>query len=460
MRRAEGRFRKKATFDRDWTKGSIFRNLWDLSWPIMITQTFTTMGPTIDMIWVGKLGAAAIAGVGISGMVVQLMSVTRMGLQTGERALIARFVGAGDEQGASHVAQQSLVTTVGFAIVMAVIGIFLSKQILNLFGLEADVVAAGEAYMRIQLVGMVSMSFQMMTQSIMQASGDTVTPMKISIGARLFHIALSPFFIFGWWHFPRLGVSGAALTTVLAQGIAGVLGMWMLYSGRSRLRLPMRHFRFDWQIIWRIVKIGIPASLNGTERNMGNLIVTWFIVPFGTLAVAAHALIERLDRFMHMPAQGLGQGAGVLAGQNLGAGQPERAERSGWLATSLLTGIMVIVSIAIWFWAEPVVRLFNSEPGLVKIASAFLRIEIVSYLVFGYAQVLQQCLNGVGDTLIPLLITLTTMWLVQVPLAYFLPRVTGLGVYGVRWGIVAGIVVRAALYATYFKTGRWQRKRV
>ena len=119
MRRAGSHLRRRATFDRDWTKGSIFRNLWDLSWPIMITQTLTTMGPTIDMMWVGKLGAAAIAGVGISGMVVQLMSVTRMGLQTGERALIARFVGTGDEQGANNVAQQALVTTVGFAIVMA-----------------------------------------------------------------------------------------------------------------------------------------------------------------------------------------------------------------------------------------------------------------------------------------------------------------------------------------------------
>ena len=314
--------------------------------------------------------------------------------------------------------------------------------------------------MRIQLVGMVTLSFQMMTQSIMQASGDSVTPMKISIGSRLFHIALSPFLIFGWWLFPRMGVSGAALTSIFSQGIAGGLGMWMLYNGRSRLRLSMRHFRFDWHIIWRIVKVGIPAALNGTERNMGNLIVTWFVVPFGTSAVAAHALIERLDRFIHMPAQGLGQGAGVLAGQNLGAGQPERAARTGWLSAGLFTGLMVIASVAIWFWAEPLIRLFNTEPGLVEVASTFLRIQIVSYLVFGYAQVLQQCLNGVGDTLIPLLITLTTMWLVQMPLAYFLPRLTGLGVYGVRWGITLSLVVRAALYATYFKLGRWKRKKI
>ncbi|MBI4283751.1 MAG: MATE family efflux transporter [Chloroflexi bacterium] len=460
MRMARGHAGRGARFDRDWTKGSIIGNLWDLAWPIMVTQTLTTLGPTMDMIWVGKLGAAAIAGVGISGMVVQLMSAARMGLQTGERALIARFVGAGDEQGAAHVAQQALVTTVAFAMIVAVIGIFLSRQILMLLGLEADVVTEGAAYMRIQLAGMVTMSFQMMTQSIMQASGDTKTPMWISIGARLFHIALSPFLIFGWWFFPRLGVSGAALTNVISQGTAGGLGIWMLCSGRSRLWLTMRHFRFDWNVIWRIVRISIPATLNGTERNVGNLLVTWFVVPFGTLAVAAHSLLDRLDRFIHMPAQGLGQGAGVLAGQNLGAGQPQRADRTAWLSVNLFTGMMVIVSIALWFWAEPLIRLFNTEPGLVEIASTFLRIQIISYLVFGYAQVLQQCLNGVGDTLMPLLITLVTMWLVQMPLAYFLPRVAGLGVLGVRWGMVVAIVVRAALYAAYFKTGRWQRKRI
>ncbi|MFC2021532.1 MATE family efflux transporter [Chloroflexota bacterium] len=427
---------------------------------MMIGQAVMIMGPTIDLIWVGKLGAAALAGVGISAMIVQLMNVSRMGLQMGTRAMVARFVGAGDEQGANHVAQQAFVITIGFAIIMAAIGIFLADKILLLLGVEADVVTEGGAYLRIQLVGMVAMSFQMMSQGIMQASGDAMTPMKIGVGSRLFHIALAPFLIFGWWLFPRLGVSGAALTGVISHGIAGGLGLWMLYSGRTRLRLTMRNFRFDGNMIWRIVKIGIPAMINGTERTTANLLVMWFVVPFGTLAVAAHALLERLDRFLHMPAMGMGQAAGVLAGQNLGAGKPERAEKTGWLAAGLFTGVMLIVSVCIWFWAEYIIRLFNSQPGLVEIGATFLRIEIVAFMVFGFIQVLMQCLNGVGDTMIPMLTTLTSMWGVQMPLAYLLPRVTGLGVYGVRWGIVVGNVVRAVIYSTYFKAGRWKRKRV
>jgi putative MATE family efflux protein len=412
------------------------------------------------MIWVGKLGAAAIAGVGISGMVVQLMNTARMGLQTGTRAIIARFVGAGDEQGANHMGQQAFAVSIIFSIVMAAIGLFLAKQILLLFGLQPDVVNEGTAYLRIQLVGMVTMSFQMMTQSIMQASGDAITPMKIAIGTRLFQIIICPLLVFGWWIFPRMEVSGAALSNVFSQGIAGGLGLWILYSGRSRLHLNMRNFRFDLNSIWRIIKIGIPAMINGTERTLGTLLVMWFVTPFGTLAVAAHSLLERLDRFIHMPAQGLGLGAGVLAGQNLGAGQPERAEKTGWLATALFTASMSFISLAIWFWAENIVSIFSTQPELVELAGAFLRIQIAAFMVFGFVQVLMQCVNGVGDTLVTMFVTLLTMWVIQLPLAYFLPKVNNLGVYGVRWAMVIAVVVRAAIFAMYFKIGWWKRKEI
>jgi Na+-driven multidrug efflux pump len=209
-----------------------------------------------------------------------------------------------------------------------------------------------------------------------------------------------------------------------------------------------------------MVKVGIPASITGMESSLANFVLMWLIVPFGTFAVAAHSLAQRIDMFIQMPAMGVGQAAGVLAGQNLGAGQPERAEKTGWLAAGLFTGVMVIASLAIWFWAENVVRIFNAEPGLVEIASTFLRIQIVSYMVFGVVMVLVNCLNGVGDTMIPMLAILLTMWGVQVPLAYYLSRVTDLGVYGVRWGIVVAIVMRAVIYSTYFKLGRWKRKKI
>jgi len=449
-----------ATFERDWTKGSIVRNLLSLWWPMAISGLLMSLGPTIDMIWVGRLGTHSIAAVGVAGMAVMVINSLRIGLYQGLRAIVARFVGAGDKRGANLVTQQAFVIAVAFSIFTAIIGQFFSEPILMLLGLEADVVASGAAYMRIQFVGGVTMSLWGVAEAGMQASGDAVTPMKISVGARLLHVALCPFLIFGWWLFPRLGVNGAALTGVFSQGIAGGIGLWFLVSERTRLRLTFRNFRFDGNIIWRMLKIGIPAGINNMERSFADLVLMWFIVPFGTIAVAAHSLAGRMDGFIHMPSSGLGQSAGVLAGQNLGAGKPERAERTGWLAAGLFTGVMVIASLVIWFWVEPLVRIFNATPALVEIASTFLRIQIVSYMLFGIVMVLMNCLNGVGDTMITMLTTLITMWLVVVPLAYFLPRVTDLGVYGVRWGIVSGTIIRGVIFAIYFKLGRWKRKKV
>jgi putative MATE family efflux protein len=446
--------------ERDWTKGSLISSLWGLSWPIIISSLLLHIGPVIDMVWVGKLGAASVAGVGVAGIAVQVASSARVGLQTGTRAMVARFVGGNDRNAANVVAQQTFILSLIFAVVIAIIGIFLSEPILRLLGVSSEVVKEGAAYMRVQFIGMVAMSFTMMNQSIMQASGDSLTPMKIDLGYRLLHIALCPFLVFGWWIFPRFGVAGAALSGAITQGLGGIIGLWILYTGRTRIKLTFKDFRIDWDIMWRTVKIGVPALLTQIQRNMGQLVMVWFVAPFGTFAVAAHSLTSRIDGFLHMPGSGLGQGAGILAGQNLGAGQPKRAEQTGWLAAALFTGAMTISSIVVWFWAPNVVRLFNNETGMVDITSAFLKINIITYMSFGMEMVLMNCLNNVGDTAVPLFTELLTMWALAVPLAIFLPTATGLGVYGVRWAIVSSDASRAIIYSIYFKLGRWKRKKV
>jgi putative MATE family efflux protein len=445
---------------RDWTKGSIIGNLLSLAWPMMTGGSLDMLGPTIDMIWVGKLGAASIAGVGVSGMVTMLVQSMMMGLYQGLRAMVARFVGAGDVKGANHVAQQSLFINVIYSITMAIIGIFFAEHILILMGVEPDVVEQGAPYLRIQFVGMVTMSFRRMSESTMQASGDSMKPMLIAIFYRIFHIVICPFLVFGWWIFPRLGVSGAALTNIFSQGLGAALGMWFLFGGHTRLRLTLRNFRFDPTMIWRLVKLALPASVTAMERTLGNLVLIWFITPFGTLALAAHTINQRVEMFIHTPAMGLGQAAGVLAGQNLGARQPVRAEKTGWLGASFLAGVMLVVSLVVLLWAENIVSIFTADAQLVEITSTFLRIASAGYLVMGITAALQQCVNGAGDTLIPMVIMLLNMWAVQVPLAYFLPKVTGLGVFGVRWAIVAGAATSAIIYTIYFRLGRWKNKRV
>jgi putative MATE family efflux protein len=462
---------------KDWTQGSIVGNLLKLSWPMVISNTLMMLGPTIDMIWVGRLGSASIAGVGVAGIAVQLVMTAMMGLIMGMRAMVARFIGAGDIHSSNHVAQQAFVISASFAILAAIIGMFLTEEILAIFGLEADVVEAGSDYLRIMFIGAAAMSFRIMAEGTMQASGDTVTPMSISVIYRLFHIALCPFLIFGWWIFPQMGVQGAAVTNVISQTIGVALGMWYLFTGRSvhfektrllpvprlgpsRMQLTLRDFHLDFNIIGRIVRIGLPAMVSGMQRTLSAFFLMYFMAPFGTTAVAAHTIIQRVEMVLFMPGMAFGSAAGVLVGQNLGAGQPQRAERSAWMAGALVGGIILVCAVVLLLFAENVASIFNQEASLVEQAGIFMRIAVVGYIALPLTAVFMNALSGAGDTLPPMIISMLTIWMIQLPMAYFLPMYTDIGVYGVRWAMVAGMVAGAIGYTTYFRAGRWKRKKV
>ena len=461
MRGARGLPGRGALSKRDWTQGSIIGNLWSLYWPMLISNSLTTLGPFIDLFWVSKLGAASIAGVGVSGIAVTVVNSLAQGLFTGTSAMCARFVGAGDEQTANRTAQQAFVIGIAYSIIMAIVGIFLAEQILTSLGVAKEVVEQGAAYMRVQFIGMVTMSSVTVAQSIMNASGDSRTPMKINLGYRIFHVMFCPFLVFGWWIFPNLGVRGAALSNVISQGLGGSVALWILFTGRTRLQVTLKNFRFDRSIIWRTLKIGIPASITSVERSFSDLVMVKFIIPFGTFAVAAHSVSQRIDQLVQMPCGGIGTASGVLAGQNLGAGKPERASRGGWIAAGFATCFTVAASILIWFWIEPFITFYaNANSDVVQFASAFLRIQILGYITWGAVISLSMCLNGVGDTMITMVTNLTAMWGVAIVLAYILSQHTSLGIYGIRWAMVIGISARAIIYTIYFKLGWWQRKKV
>ncbi len=445
---------------RNWTEGSIFRNLLTLAWPIVISNSINTLGPTIDMFWVARLGPDAIASVGVSGIVVAVVISLVFGLFTGTAAIIARFVGAKDTGGANLAAQQAFVVALGFSAFIALIGFFLSEPILRLMGVAPEVISEGTAYLRIQLVGMITMSILQVSQSIMQASGDSINPLKVSIVYRLAQVGLCPLLVFGWGAFPALGVKGAALSNLITQGLGGLFALWFLLGGHTRLKVTLAGFRIDPGIIGRTVLIGIPSSTTFVLISLTELIMTKFIAAFGTAAVASQMLAQRIDQMIQNLSGGLGTAAGVLGGQNLGAGKPRRAEVTGWFAVAMATAISATCAIIVWFWIEKILGLFNHDPELIGVAATFLRIQIVGYAVWGSVVGLSLFLNGVGDTLIPLLANISTMLGVQVSLAYVLPHYTSLGLYGIRWAVVSGVVIRAIIYLSYFKGGRWKHKRV
>jgi len=447
-------------FGVDWTQGSIPLNLLKLSWPIMVGSSLNMLGPTIDVMWVGKLGEAAVAGVGVAGIAIQMVMSGMMGMATGMRAMIARYIGAGDLKNAENIATQAMIFNGVISTLLAVAGYMLAEPILRLMGLEQEVVAYGAAYLRVVCLSAIPMSLRFMCEGSMQAAGDSFRPMTVTVVYRLFHIALCPFLVFGWWIFPRLGVAGAGVTNIFSQTLGLVISLWILYSGRTRLRLIVKGIHIDWGAIWRIIRIGIPSSVMGIQMTLGAWVLILLISPFGTMAVAAHTIWQRIDMVLMMPVMGLGMGAGVLAGQNLGAGKPDRAVRSGWIAALIAEGFMLFWAIVIVLLAEYIVRLFNTDAGLVDMGSTFLRIACAYYTVFAFAPVFQYCISGSGDTLPPMILSIVGTWVLQLPLAYLLIHVTNWGVYGIRWAMAINAIVGTSGFVAYYISGRWKRKAI
>jgi putative MATE family efflux protein len=451
MRRSESR--------RDWTQGQTLPNLLRLAWPLIINESMWVVASITDMVWLGRLGSASLAGVGVASIVVWILMSGRVGLDTGARALIARLVGGGDTSGAVHAAQQAFVAAIMYSAVVATVSIVFAEPMLALLGLQPDVVSQGAIYMRIQLAGAVVAGLWMVSEGIILSSGDSVTPMRIIIFAKLVHIVLDPFLILGWWIFPSMGVTGAALASVAGLAVGTLLSIRALSTGRTRLKLSFRRFSFDFATIWRIIRIGVPTSVMGIQRSLGNLILVRLLVPFGTFAVASHMLCQRLEMIPSMPTQAFGRAAGVLVGQNLGAGQPARAERSAWQAYAVVQVLMVVVAAASLLCAPGIVGLFNGESGLIDVGAVFLKIAAVGYLLMAFESVLQQAIVGAGDTFPPMVFSIATLWAVQLGLGYALSAHTDLGVLGIRWAMVSSVAVGSTAYVVYFKLGRWKLRR-
>lgn len=466
-----------SSIHKDWTQGNIFHNLLQISWPLTVTSTLVLLGPTIDMIWVGKLGTNEIVAVGVSGVVVMLGQGSMMGLTAGMRACISRAVGAQDNNLAQRMAQHSMIISATYSVLMILVGTFLARPILRFVSPSQEVLEIATTYMKIQFIGGATIVFRLTMDAIMQAAGDPVNPMRIAIVFRTMHVFLCPFLIFGsgfsgvilpdlgvnltgWWPFPALGVAGAAYTSVITQLFGVLLGLRVLFGARSRLQVTFKKFQLDFRIVWRIVRVGLPALVSSIQRTLNQYILQVFLVPFGTIVLAAHTITARLELILFLPAMSIGMGAGVLVGQNLGAKKPERAEKSVWLAVALVQAITLVGCFVFFMWTVPVVRFFGQDPVLDETARQFIHIAILGWLVVGFQMVILSALQGAGDTLAPMLISITTTWAVTLPLAYFLPRYTDWGVWGIRWAITISPITTAVVNLIYFHTGRWKTRRV
>ncbi len=454
---------RSARATRDLTTGSIPRNLWLLSWPMMVSQMFRVVDMMADLVWAGRgFGTTTIAGVGAAQQWAQVAMTWRMGLDTSVRAMVSRAVGAGDLPRANHIALQGFTISTIISTVMAILGILFTPFLMGLLGISDEAIAEGTLYMRLQFVAMATTAMMMMSAAILQASGDSVTPMRIDMVTRILHLVLSPFAIFGWIipGFGGMGIAGASVTNALAGSLGFAWLAYILFSGKSRLHLSLKGYYVDLPVIWRIVRIGAPASVTSAERSVAQIVLFGLVTPFGTTAVAAFSLVNRIQMLVNLGSMGMGQGAGILVGQNLGASQPRRARKTVAWAVAFVTALNLVTGGLVIAFPSILLSIFSPSPELMEVASTWLRIQAVGFVMMGASMVFMQSYNTAGDTLVPMIVVLLTIWGVQQPLAYLLPRVTELGQYGVAWAPVVGIVARLSLYVPYFFWGPWLKKKV
>ena len=445
----------------------------------MIEGSLNTIDQAADLFWAGLgAGTKGIASIGVAQNYIQLIRLGRQGIDMSIRAMVSRSVGASDLALANHVVLQGFTINMVLALIAMVPGIVFSASLLRLLGVSEELVAVGTLYMQIQFVASTAQGFRMMTGAALQAAGDAVTPMKATTVARVLDLALTPLVVFGWLGLPEMGLPGIAAVNVLSGGIACGINVYALFAGssKSKLKLTLRGYRLDYPLMWRMVKLGIPASVTNAERALAQLLVVGIVATFGDIAVAAWSLTRRAEMFANLGSQGLGNATGVIAGQSIGAGKPERARQT--VAWAMAYVFIMRAVMGALFFAFPVfiLSIFSRDPELLDVGAVWLRILVVSFVLQGPTQVFQQTFQIAGDTVMPMITVLATVWLIEIPLAAVLsgvsqdwtvlgwhpplPVVTGLGQFGVAWAVSLGQGFRLPVYIPYFFWGPWARKRI
>jgi putative MATE family efflux protein len=292
---------------------------------------------------------------------------------------------------------------------------------------------------------------------IFRGAGDASLAMQSLWLANGINIILDPLLIFGIGPFPELGLKGAAIATATGRGVGVLFQFWLLIRGSSVVRLTLQHLRIRWDIIRRLVKVSANGALQFLISSASWIFLMRIIAMFGDEAVAGYVIAIRLIIFTILPSWGLSNAAATLVGQNLGAGQPDRAERSVWRAGLINTIFLVSVSLIYIIFAPWIIQLFDDTPAVVEAGVVTLRIICLGYVFFAYGMVLSQAFNGAGDTRTPMLINIFCFWLLEIPLGYFLAVTLDMGLAGVCWAIAIAETALAIIAAILFRRGTWKQ---
>lgn len=443
----------------DLTQGSLLRHLLRLAGPIIFSYILQDAFNIIDMIFVGRLGPGAIAAVGVSGNLLRLIGVLSLGISTGAGIMVAQYLGARNLAQAEHIAMQAILLAVFFSIGVTLIGYPLAEPgLLAVRMVDPEVLRLGTTYMHIVLVGISTMFLSMTLGSIFRAGGDAVTPMVVLVFSTLINITLDPLLIFGLWGFPKLGVAGSAYATLIGRGAGVIVLLYLCWSGRAPVSLRRARFQADLVEMIDILRLGIFSSMQGFWRHLSRLGFLWVIGPYGKTVVAAYTICMRLRILVMNPGFGIANSVAPLVGQNLGANQIERAEKSTSVANILGAAIMAVIGAVFLIFPQTFIRIFSPDANVIEIGAVYLRFLSPTFGFIAFSLVLGKALNGAGDTLSPMIITLVSQLVVGLGLVIVLSYFIGLN--GVWLGIAVSNIVQGIAMWAWYHTGRWKRIKV
>ncbi len=444
----------------DYTKIDLKRAIFLLAVPMILELIMESTFAVVDIFFVSKLGASATATVGLTETYLYLLYSLAMGLAMAVTAIVARRIGEKNREDAATAAVQSIFLALLCSVPFAVAGIFFAKDLLTLMGADTWSIENGYGYTQWMLGGNVVIVLLFVINAIFRGAGDAAIAMRVLWIANGINIVLDPILIFGWGPIPAMGIEGAAIATTIGRGIGVAIQLWTLVKGGKHIRVKLTQVYWEGKTVVNIVR----TSLGG----VGQMIVamtSWIflmriLADVGSEAVAASTIALRIMMFTIMPAWGLSNAAATLVGQNLGAGNPERAESSVWKIGFYNMIFLIIVSIVYFFFNEQLMRIFTDDDRVVSIGAEWLQILSYSFFVYGWWMVSGQAFNGAGDTRTPTKINLVFFWLIQIPLSYFLAIQLGWQHSGVFWGVFISETSVGLFTLWLFSRGSWKSVKV
>jgi len=433
------------------------RTVLSLAWPVVLQEATWTILAMIIMFFIGHLGAEAITAVGLSESIVFLPGVAFAGIGIGATAIVARHIGAGEPERANIILRQAMLIAFVLGIVFALILWFSADQLLRVFQARPEVIALGRDYIRANAPATIAFFVLYCGESVLRASGDTRTPMIVTIVVEIVGVGCAYALINGLWVVPALGVLGAGLARAISTVIGALIILGLLIKGRGLLKYDLRTaLAFDWIETRRILKVGLPAFGDQLQAQGAMNIYTIIISSLGTTVYAAHALAMRVEMFAFMPSFGFGVVAAILVGQALGAKKPDFAKKAGYFVQRYCVGIMVILGMTTFVFGRQLLGIFIQDPEVIRIGALGLKIWAFAMPAMATNQSLAGGLRGAGDTRWVFILTTIATWTMRVGGGSLMAFLLNLGAPGAWTGAVLDHYIRAILMWWRFAGGKWQ----